>query len=369
LYQDQEDTAIGRTINIVTDDQGRIIQADDEAITHQKQKRISAYLIDISQLEESPYQLELNWQHEMAEGFATEVTLDSSQDLVHWRPFGSAVPVADLRANGHELVHRILTLPSIEAKYFRLNWPEALSTVRLGSITAKFAGTASLPEKQWLTVQGTISENHPENVEYDSGGNWPLVEIKISFGKDNTVMQGALMSRNAATDSWRKRHSGIYYQVNTGQATLDSDPISLSYINDRYWRLSATNNETVLAQDNAPELLIGWMPYKLVFLAQGMGTYTIAYGGYGIKPQSKSVDHLLQKIKYGDKAEFIKMAQIKSTVTLGGERQKMAPPSPTPWKKWLLWAVLIAGVGLMLMIVRQIYRQLNSKPPEVSESD
>jgi hypothetical protein len=55
----------------------------------------------------------------------------------------------------------------------------------------------------------------------------------------------------------------------------------------------------------------------------------------------------------------MKNAVPQAMQLLGGEQQLQPAPPPLPWKKWLLWSVLVAGVLAMLGMARGLYRQMN----------
>ncbi len=48
-----------------------------------------------------------------------------------------------------------------------------------------------------------------------------------------------------------------------------------------------------------------------------------------------------------------------SKVTLGGDKALQIPLPPIPWKKWLLWGVLVAGVVLLAAMTWKLAMQMN----------
>jgi len=54
-------------------------------------------------------------------------------------------------------------------------------------------------------------------------------------------------------------------------------------------------------------------------------------------------------------------ARLGKKVTLGGE-EALQPPTPArPWKKWLLWTVLVLGVGLLAIMAKNLIGEMKKE--------
>ena len=73
----------------------------------------------------------------------------------------------------------------------------------------------------------------------------------------------------------------------------------------------------------------------------------LAYGSARIAPeeQKQGANGVLAQIMGGERNELIRNATALPETVLGGEEMLVPAPLPTPWKTYLLWAVLVIGVG------------------------
>jgi hypothetical protein len=69
---------------------------------------------------------------------------------------------------------------------------------------------------------------------------------------------------------------------------------------------------------------------------------------------------LQQAIKMESSSQMIGRAALGKRITLGGESALQSPTQPVPWKKWLLWIVLLLGVGLLAFMVRSLTKEIRT---------
>ena len=74
----------------------------------------------------------------------------------------------------------------------------------------------------------------------------------------------------------------------------------------------------------------------------------------------KAVTTLLKTLGDARTSPLIKAARAGSERTLGGAERLRPPAAPVPWKQMLLWGVLLLGVAVLGIMVRQLYRQLKA---------
>lgn len=77
---------------------------------------------------------------------------------------------------------------------------------------------------------------------------------------------------------------------------------------------------------------------------------------------------LLQAINMESSTQVIGLAKLGKRIILGGDAALESPAQPPPWKKWLLWAVLVLGVGLLAFMARSLTKELKTaEEKQVSE--
>jgi len=65
--------------------------------------------------------LQFTWPDDSVD-FAGRLSIEASDDFALWRMIAEAVPIANLHANGRQLVNNRVELAAARAKYWRLSW-------------------------------------------------------------------------------------------------------------------------------------------------------------------------------------------------------------------------------------------------------
>ena len=347
----------GRSVRIVTNEGGAIIDVAGDGPAPAAAGRLTAYLIDASALKLTPKGLFLSWEGGGEEGFAVTLSLDSSDDLSRWRNLIGKASLADLSFGDAKLTHRYIDLPSPKAKYLRLGWPTELQGIRITAIRADFPKERQPPLRHWLQLADSRITEQPPGLEFDSGGHWPVDRVRLAFSTRNAVLGGTLKSRNRPDAKWRTHYRGLFYRLEHNGAELASDSVKIAPTADPYWRFEPSTKEG-WPKAGTPTLELGWVPHDLTFVAQGEPPYTLAFGSAAIGPSTQPVDALLRLIDERQEPSLIQLARVSQRTLLGGEGRLKPLPPPLPWKQWLLWTVLVLGVAFLAWMVRRLMTQL-----------
>jgi hypothetical protein len=156
------------------------------------------------------------------------------------------------------------------------------------------------------------------------------------------------------------RYQGVVYSLLHEGKRLESGEPNIATTSDRYWRLEVAQEGGGIGA-GTPQLKLGWYPHRAVFVARGSSPFTLAFGSAhaGSEPQDQGLTGWLAAQRSGADEIAMKNMVPQAMQLLGGEQQLQPAPPPLPWKKWLLWAVLVAGVLAMLGMARGLYRQMN----------
>jgi len=290
------------------------------------------------------------------------VRLDSSDDLNSWQTQVGSTALAELRFGGHTLLRKRVVVPrGIHRKtYLRLSWPAGKDGVRLTGIRAGYNREEQVHPRAVLALTGQslpVTEQGTLHYQYDSKGVFPVDQLKILLPEQNSLSQIAVFSRADEKVSWKRRASLLVYRMTVDGVHLDSGTININRTADRYWLLELEDNSGIR---QAPTLELGWLPGQLLFMAQGEKPYTLAYGHAGLGAARSQVDRLLKAVDPESEKKLVASAQAGPQKILGGGDRRTAPQE-LPWRQWLLWLVLLAGVLLVGMMALKLYREMQGK--------
>lgn len=345
-------------IHIRTNEQGAVVDLRRQGQPIPPQDKASAYLIDASALTEPLDRLQLAWP-QSDENFMLAVQLEASDDLQVWDRVTGRHQLANLRHDGQQILHDTLQLNGLQARYLRLSWPLAHLGLPLESASIALQGTATEQPLVWqaLAAQQRAAADE-QNGEYffDSGGHFPVERMELRLPENNTVVRVSLFSRADPEIPWKPRFRGLVYRL----GELESATATLAQSTDRYWRLQVAQDGGGLG-NGLPELRIGWQPHRLHFVARGEAPFMLAYGAIEVDALPDTGTQLIQELLNSREETLIKAARHGESYILGGPARLQAAPEPLPWRRWLLWGVLLLGVLLLAAMAWQLSRQLQSK--------
>ena len=140
---------------------------------------------------------------------------------------------------------------------------------------------------------------------------------------------------------------------------LENTEMHFPQVRDRYWRVEVVDGDAA-ALGAAPRLAIGWRPDELLFMARGEPPFQLAVGSIEVITADQSVNALLGSFDAARQDSLTATAVLGERLTLGGDAALTPLPPPTPWQRYLLWAVLVAAVLLLARMAQQLYRQMNA---------
>jgi hypothetical protein len=153
-------------------------------------------------------------------------------------------------------------------------------------------------------------------------------------------------------------------KVVSGEEIKLSNPVA-----DRLWRVETTLRPEEGGPPKEVELVLGWAPHRLIFLVQGKPPYTLAFGSGSRVSAPFPVQTLMEKVQpRAEGGVLVASAHPGARGVLGGDEKLRPAPQPLPWKQWILWAVLVAGVVLMGWMAVALHRKLGHAQPAAHEN-
>ncbi len=344
----------GSSLGIAIGSSGALI-AISAGGTEQPTQAVTAYLLDVSAVQHFPDWLELAWQGQ-GEQFSASVHLESSDDLNSWQHVASA-SLADLRFGGHKLLRNRIELGQHAAgKYLRLSWPSGKDGVSLSAVKAGYESETRTQPRTVLTLTGqpdTTAAAGRAAWLYTTAGVFPVDQLNIRLPEQNSLAEFAVYSRSDEKAAWQRRTSLLAWRLTVNGVNLDNALLHLAPTTDRFWRLETEAN----GSNPAPSLELGWLPGQLVFMAQGTGPYSLAYGRAGLEPARSQVAQLLKAVEPVSGGTLIEAARAGTQTVLAG-KAALVPKTELPWRVWLLWAGLIAGVLAVGAMAWKLFREM-----------
>jgi len=326
-----------------------------------KDKPVEAYILDASQMNTPLAKLIVQWP--VSEGFVTAVSVSASDDLNYWRAIKTSATLAELVHRGERLKRDTIEFAPVKAKYLRLTWNPPGPCVEITSIEAEPAAKTQAQQPVWVTLVGTRKndkDGRPRLV-FDTDGRYPVDRVNVVFSDRNSLARATIYSRSDEMAEWRRRCNGLFYRLNRdgGEAEFRNDPVVVGRTIDRFWRIDVESEGEIAA---VVKLEIGWVPDRVTFLARGTGPYQLAYGSVVARKAEQPVGSLLRALDRDQTKVAPAAAIIGGRIVLGGEDRLREGPVSLPWKRILLWAVLVGGVALLAAMALGLVRQMAKAP-------
>jgi len=352
-------TADDHHVHVVTDDKGAIIDINYGKTDTEAARRVSAYLIDSSQLKQEQNALMLNWQTSEAD-FVITAHVEGSDDLNHWTTLVSSTSLSNLHYAGHALIQQRIELPQRKQKYLRLSWQNGKSLTLTG-VMAQFPMLSQSQERQWSEFSVTSTDSGHATYYFDTHSVLPTDRVNIELPQSNTLLMASIESAATMKGPWYPRFHGLLYTLQYEGSQLKTPAQVIPLTTHRYWRLQVLSKEG--QPDGGFKLRLGWIPEQLYFIAQGEAPFTLAYGSARVEPVATPLAQLLNLDKVQNAQQLIKAAQLGSRIELG-TRDKLRPLKPPPdWKQIVLWLVLILGVAALSIMALRLYKQMDQSGP------
>jgi len=370
LYRETMGDAGDLSMQVRRSSDGSILEVRSKNVGGTAQKQLDGYLLDIGSLQKPLAALALNWKRH-GDGSLVHVAVESSGDLLHWQPCVNRATLAELSFNGQLIRQNIISLPAIQDRYLRLRWLEPHGLV-LTSANGRTEVHDAARVLKWLTMSGALSsenENKPE-ILYELRHRLPVAGVRVDFPDTNAYAALAIFSRRDNKQDWRQRCRKNFYQLQVDEVRLADNTCLFMPTEDSLWRVDVVSDGAGLSQsdhsgqvEKVLALQFGYRPHELSFIARGKPPYLLAYGSglLSAGPAMATADIVGEAKKNHAEGSLVKHARLGKHVVLGGDAALAVPEPPLPWKTWVLWLVLVAGVVLLVFMTRSLLRDMRGK--------
>lgn len=335
---------------------GRIIALKSAGTTATGTQPITSYLLDLSALRQPIQALRLDWPAPPG-GYGASARLEASADLKTWQPLAEG-PLLDMRFGGQVLQQKRLAFGRGQHRYLRLSADRPLPALSRAEVEVLPERLPPPPTERWHEVRAEAGDK-PGDYLFDLGAHLTATRLQLQLPELNTVAPAELLVRSRRQEEWRPVTRATFYRIASPGGEIDSPAIGVGAQPGRYWLLRLNPQGGGIGK-GMPVLRLAWTPQQLVFLARGEPPFTLAYGQRDARTAQLPLASLLPGYRQGMEAA-LPLAEPGQPVSLGGRNAPLPGQEdqpPADWKRWLLWAVLLAGVVLLALMARSLMRQL-----------
>lgn len=298
-----------------------------------------------------------------SDDYRAVLRVDRSSDLRWWETVAQA-PLDWLQGtDGSRLANDRIDLPSGHGRYLRLRWQRGEPRL-FAAIHGRWLAT-TVAESEWLQLRLTPQAGHqPGDYRYQSSPAIEASSVELLLPQQNLVLPASL-GRYLPHPASGERGQGMRFQpwlqLTAWRLLVDgverrSGPVRIGPQASAEWVLRADPDLP------APQLQLRWRPQRLIFTARGQ-RFLLAVGtdAQGLRQLPGSAAPLTQVAPgfASDELNSLEQAVIGPALGAVVERPRSEPPAdPQQRQRWLLWAVLGLGVGVLAAISWQLFRQL-----------
>jgi hypothetical protein len=315
------------------------------------------YLVDATSVKVPVDRLTLDWMAPPGTTFLARVNVDASGDLTLWRPVAAGAAIANLQYGDRQLTQADIDLsgPPVATpgvRYFRISWPKELASVRLAAVRLRPRSGAPERDVTWAVRPGIAGDGGV--AEYDTGGRLPVEYLDLDFVDDTDVASVIVRSRPDPDAEWRQVHTGAFFTATRDGTRIHNPPAEVALNTDRYWQVEDTRQGGWPAR-RAPRLRLGWHAHELLFVPRGQPPFTLAFGNLGAENAAAPIEALLAGLGAPGQLARPEPATLAETRDIAGP-SALEPPRPI--RRIVLWAVLVAAVVALALLVARASREM-----------
>lgn len=297
---------------------------------------------------------------EGADAQLDNVSIDVSDDLQSWTSLIRQATILSMGRGGNAADVSTVKIEGATGRYFRVrivsgsvHWATAgdAKATLAGRVEEKLGADESV--RQWLDVQPTGSTSSGQGVDYDYRlpSALPINALRLKRGSD------AVARVDAASVEGDHLSESLGTLVVTAAQGDGSTTLSIPA-----GRRDALRLHSATPLRDPPQLALGWVPDRVVFLPEGQPPYRLLAGSHlANRPAWPIADALAGLRKQQPEGWRPTEASTGPGERMAGEDALAAPNAPFDWTRVILWVVLGLGVlvvgGMALSLLRK------PKPP------
>ncbi len=209
-------------------------------------------------------------------------------------------------------------------------------------------------DAHWRRVE-VVGQDNGQRYRVDTGGSFILSQLNIASRMDNSVASVAIYSSRKAEGPWQFERRAELMQLSHEGKSIDDTRVFLGRVEKRYLLLDFGAG-SVSFRHTPPVVDIRYQPLELLFLRQGEGPFTLAFGD----PQAEAAGY------YAEPAVHKPARQFQSTDLVTGELQRQSPKARATtaedtaldYGRLAFWISITGFVLLMLLVALWLIRDV-----------
>ncbi len=321
--------------------------------------RPSSYLVDARALRRPMSEIRIGWDS-AAPDFSARLQIDASDDLEHWRPMSYGAQVISLHYAGQAFVRNEVPVDSTHASFLRLTWNSVQGSPVINNVEA-IPSAIEAPLKRLSLEVGGAATAHQGEFDFDLGARLPVEQVNLLLPEPNSVVHADFLVPVSGTRKWQPVAEGQIYDLALPRSgNLANKPIVIPPTPGRHWRVRISEAGGGIGQ-GVPRLEVSWIPSEVVFLARGKGPFKLLYGNADAQSLALTPGAILNPMGSEDVSHPSLQpgrATLEAAYLLGGPA-RLTPAAPRPdWKRWILWTILLVGVGVLAFMAWRLLKAL-----------
>ncbi|WP_447753362.1 DUF3999 domain-containing protein [Pseudomonas nicosulfuronedens] len=339
-------------LKIVRSTIGTILEITPNAPAQDKPQVLRGWLLETGSGDLPLDRLQLDWTAD-SDGFQ-RLRIEASDDLEHWRSLGEG-QLARLDFNGQRIEQNGIALPGEPARYLRLWWQSPEQAAQLVGATLSGSRNSSGPVPMlWSEPLAAKADNNGD-FSWSLPLALPVERVRIPLQQDNTLAPVVISGRHDGNVQWTALARGVLYRLPGQGGEVTQEELELPGSALSQLRLQVDSRGGGLGGTTA-HLSVGVRATELVFLARGGAPYELAVGSGSITDGSLPLTTLVPGYE-PKRLAAMGEARLKGTLQVPATQlPSNQAKADTNWKRYGLWALLLAGVGLLALMALSLLR-------------
>ncbi|MDH3764111.1 MAG: DUF3999 domain-containing protein [Gammaproteobacteria bacterium] len=298
--------------------------------------------------------LDLKWRHEPASQIL-QVRIEVGNELDRLRTIRSRKSLTNSQSGDPDW-RSIKAIPA-HNKYLRLTPLNDVTSFELQQVSGHYKETLDAPTLIHTFTPGQVSDEAGEFYffKYPSVVRAEAMRI-IPGDKDSIIVGDLYISNSSEPDKRRLAERGFRQHNLSDDEVKPSQPFNMSRLYPvNIWFSSTTD------LPSPPRVELRYPQYEVVFLGDGNGPYRLAWGNHAHQTVTANLNELLAG-NLKDTQQRGALVQLGRTEEAGGA-DRLRPQKTLPWKKWLLWALLVLAALITGRMAYRLYQEMNAENP------
>lgn len=358
LYSAADSTERAPGVRVQSTANGTLVEVQPSSQLEAGEEVLRGWLLDASAIKAPLQQLILDWTSDR-DGFQ-RFSIEASDDLQHWQSWGDG-QVARLTFADERVEQREVSLPGQTARYLRLLWSSPQSAPALTSAQVESVSARNVPQP--LVWSQPLAGSSVKAGEYTwqlpMGLNVERVQIELS--QPNSLAPAIVSGRRESSLPWQALSTGLLYRLTQNGQDVMQNELQLPGQTVQQLKLVVDERGGGLGAQ-APTIRFAVRSTQLVFLARGIGPYTLALGSATAKAANLPLSTLIPDYKAAKWVALGKASVEGAAVVSTTSTVTAAATTDMNWKKFGLWAVLLLSVLFLAAMAFSLLRKPPVKP-------